>query len=74
MRGCDLARHYKNRTNFQHLSELKKMTSNAAEEKAKTMDSHTVYMFRNGHSERWWETGRKGGSVWGAPGISRTSL
>ena len=51
MRGSDLVRHYRLKTNFQILNELLTMPHKAAEEKCKTLEVHTVYMFKNKHSE-----------------------
>ena len=35
VRGCDLPRHYKSKTNFEDLRELKEMASDAADERVK---------------------------------------
>ena len=50
MRGCDLGRHYKNKTDFEMLSKLKTMSNSAANDMLKNVDSHTKYMFNNNHS------------------------
>ena len=52
VRGCDLARHYKNRTDFNLLKKMNNMSSKAAEKELETADMHTAYMFVNKHSEK----------------------
>ena len=50
MRGNDLPRHYQQKTNFELLTRLYSLSSEAAEEMVKTVDSHTAFMFTNKYS------------------------
>ena len=48
-RGTDLLKHYRNKTDFTKLKELKNMSIDAAEIMVKTVDLHTRFMFENGY-------------------------
>ena len=48
VRGCDLARHYRNKTDFNLLKKLNNMSSKAADKELETADMHTAYMEENG--------------------------
>ena len=50
-KGTDLARHYRNMTDFNKLKELLNMSKENAKKKAATVDAHTRFMFENGYSE-----------------------
>ena len=52
VRGCDLARHYKNRTDFNLLKKMNNMSRKAPEKELEIADMHTAYMFVNKHSEK----------------------
>ena len=43
--GTELPHHYKARTDFKKLGQLRKMATEVAEEELKGLDPHTVYMF-----------------------------
>ena len=43
--GTELPHHYKARSDFKKLGQLRKMATEAAEEELKGLDPHTVYMF-----------------------------
>ena len=48
--GTELPHHYKARTDFKKLGQLRKMASEVAEEELKGLDPHTVYKFRHKHT------------------------
>ena len=50
VRGCDIPHHYKTKTDWKLLEQLKLMSSDVAEEESKKADGHTLYMFKNNHS------------------------
>ena len=43
--GTELPHHYKARSDFKKLGQLRKMATEVAEEELKGLDPHTVYMF-----------------------------
>ena len=55
--GTELPHHYKARSDFKKLGQLRKMATEVAEEELKGLDPHTVYMFRHKHTSlalpRW---------------------
>ena len=51
IRGTDLGKHYKSKTDFRMLTVLKTLPLESAEEKLKQVDTHTAFMFKNGHSQ-----------------------
>ena len=48
--GTELPYHYKARTDFEKLGELRRLPEEMAEERLKDLDPHTVYMFRKKHT------------------------
>ena len=55
--GTELPQHYRARTDFKKLGQLRKLPIEVAEEELKGLDPHTAYMFRHKHSSlnlpRW---------------------
>ena len=45
-------KHYRNKTNFVKLEELKNMAKDVNTEMVKNVDPHTQFMFENGYSKR----------------------
>ena len=50
VRGDMISKHYRSKTDFKKLEELRKLSKEAAEDLKKTLDPHTEYMFKNEHS------------------------
>ena len=48
--GTSISQHYKSKTDFGKLKELRSLPRQLAEEKLKTLDPHLAYMFRHNHS------------------------
>ena len=49
MRGSDLARHYRLKTDFKKIVAVKKLSPSEAETELKAMDVHTAFMFKSGY-------------------------
>ena len=49
MRGSDLARHYRLKTDFKMIASVKKLSPSEAERELKAMDTHTAFMYKSVH-------------------------
>ena len=50
IRGTDLPRHYRLKTDFKKQNHLKTLRRDAAEKELKYVDTHTAFMFKNNYS------------------------
>ena len=49
MRGSDLARHYRQKTDYKMISVVKKLSPSEAETELKAMGIHTAFMYKSGY-------------------------
>jgi len=50
VRGDRIARHYRMKTDFNKLNDLRKLSKEAADDVKQTLDPHIRYMYENNHT------------------------